>query len=105
MRDDAHRLVGIILRLRPGMARYRGQRDGTGGEMQKTAARKGHSLPLGLLGQTIGTRRRPRETCRRGIRLTHRPPVGDLPHWSLSQWIQWKVKNVVKFIGEFERTL
>jgi UDP-2,3-diacylglucosamine pyrophosphatase LpxH len=28
-----------------------------------------------------------------------------LPYWSLSQWAKLKVKNAVKFIGEYERTL
>jgi UDP-2,3-diacylglucosamine pyrophosphatase LpxH len=27
------------------------------------------------------------------------------PYWSLSQWVKLKVKNAVKFIGEFESTL
>jgi UDP-2,3-diacylglucosamine pyrophosphatase LpxH len=27
------------------------------------------------------------------------------PYWSLSQWVKLKVKNAVKFIGEFEATL
>jgi UDP-2,3-diacylglucosamine pyrophosphatase LpxH len=27
------------------------------------------------------------------------------PYWSLSQWLKWKVKNAVSYIGEYERTL
>ncbi len=27
------------------------------------------------------------------------------PYWSLSQWLKLKVKNAVKYIGEYERTL
>jgi UDP-2,3-diacylglucosamine pyrophosphatase LpxH len=31
--------------------------------------------------------------------------VLGMPYWSLSQWAKLKVKNAVKFIGEYERTL